>query len=189
MHTSTLARASHRHTPSHRSHRSPPPAGLEPAIPGSVGRCLICYFTGPGTSWGRRLPPARFQRPSALTAAREPRRHKMGRTNFASPMGWRHCFPTSRIDAGSHESTPRNTSGILRGGFAKRDSVRRVGNCDTVATSSAGHGVEHAFQKFRPALAQRFALNEIAIASVPMCAHACWALCARSGKWILVAGC
>ena len=27
------------------------PAGLEPAIPGSVGRCLIHWATGPSASW------------------------------------------------------------------------------------------------------------------------------------------
>ena len=113
----------------------------------------------------------------------------MGRTNFASPMGWRDCFPTSRIDAGSHESTPATLVACFAAASPSVTTCAGGGNCDGVATSWAGHGAEHAFQRFRPALALRFALNETTLALVPMCARACWVLCARSGKWILVAGC
>jgi hypothetical protein len=39
------------------------PAGLEPAIPGSVGRCLIHWATGPGTMQTRAQKPTILGQP------------------------------------------------------------------------------------------------------------------------------
>ena len=62
------------------------PAGLEPAIPGSVGRCLIHWATGPSD--------ARIQHKLSIIGRREPRPTRQRGSNPRSPARESATLPT-----------------------------------------------------------------------------------------------
>ena len=134
----------------------PPPAGLEPAISGSVGRCLICYFTGPMTPWGPRPSSACLGRPARgllpVAGSKPPPGRKPGRASSATRMPWRCCVPAAgngteegALIARQPGLASRDMGGANSGRFWKPDSWKarlkgaplRFGPCRAVSGAAS----------------------------------------------------
>ena len=84
------------------------PAGLEPAIPGSVGRCLIHWATGPMSKLSQKLSPIRLNSSPTATAAPRPYVTPTGKEDGAlhgAPVHRRAFEGDAREDASAGDRT------------------------------------------------------------------------------------